>query len=352
MPQCWFHKAETKPPNCGSATIEGQVLHSECPREGAGASAQSALGVSFELEHHPVFSRFRPFRGQVPAHYGADFLGTKIRHEFVAELYTRPAESLWEMGYPPVNEDYLEWVDLLESVVEARDSYTMVELGAGFGRWVVRAAFAVEQVHAQIQYRLVAVEAEPLTYRWMQMHFEENGVDATRHRLIHAASSDQPGHALFYIGGPRGGAWDLPPNQWYGQCLAKEYDVSGEYRNDGEYQGFPVRLHNSGWRSINVPSVTLKELMADFQSVDFLDMDIEGQELPVIRSTIEDMNTKVKRVHIGTHSPEIEAELRDILSGHGWCSIRDYPISTTQNTPWGPVEFGNGVQSWVNPRLK
>jgi FkbM family methyltransferase len=304
------------------------------------------------LEHHPVFSYFQPYRGMVEANYGVDFLGTRIRRDFVAELYTRPDLSLWEMGYPPVNEDYLEWIDLLESVVEARGSYTMVELGAGFGRWVVRAAFAVKQIHAQMPCRLVAVEAEPVTFRWMKQHFEENGVDAGGHRLIHAASSDQPGETLFYIGGPRGGAWDLPPNEWYGQCLAKDYDVSGDYREDGHYQGFPVRLHKSGWRSIKVPGVTLKELIADLERVDFLDMDIEGTELPVIRSAIAEMNAKVKRVHIGTHSPEIEAELRELFCRHGWRSVRDYAISTQSETPWGMVDFGNGVQSWLNPRLQ
>jgi len=140
--------------------------------------------------------------------------------------------------------------------------------------------------------------------------------------------------------------------QWYGQCLAKDHDISGKYQDDGEYHGFQVRLHKRGWRSINVSSVTLKELMTDLERVDCLDVDIEGQELPVIRSTVEEMSAKVRRVHIGTHSLDIEAELRHILSSHGWCSVRDYSINTTQETPWGRVEFGSGVQSWVNPRVK
>lgn len=304
------------------------------------------------MQHHEVFSRFQPFSGEVGPHYGVDFLGTIIRNEFVAELYTRPVASVWETSYPPVNEDYLEWIDLLESVVAARGSYTMVELGAGFGRWVVRAAFALKQFNGQLPYRLVAVEAEPVTFKWMGQHFQDNGVDAGKHRLLHAASSDVSGDALFYIGGPRGGPWDLPPNEWYGQCLAKDHDLRGEYQQDGEYNGFPVRLHKSGWRSITVPSVTLIGLMADLERVDFLDMDIEGQELPVIRSSIAEMDAKVKRVHIGTHSTEIEAELRQILRQHGWRCLQDYPISTRTETPWGPVDFGNGVQSWVNPHIE
>jgi hypothetical protein len=59
----------------------------------------------------------------------------------------------------------------------------------------------------------------------------------------------------------------------------------------------------------------------------------------------------VKRLHIGTHSKEIEAGLRQLLSAHGWRCHADYPLSSTSETPWGPVSFENGVQSWVNPGL-
>ncbi|HTS49558.1 MAG TPA: FkbM family methyltransferase [Bryobacteraceae bacterium] len=302
-------------------------------------------------DHHEVFSHFTPFRGVVPADFGIDFLGAKTRGQFIAGLYTHPTPTMLQTSYPGINEEYLEWIDLLESVVEARGSYTMIDLGAGFGRWGVRAAFALKQYNDQLPYRLIEVEAEPLVFKWMRLHFEDNGIDPSRHCLVHAATSDRLGDILFYIGGPRGGPWDRNPNDWYGQFLAKDYDVSGEYQDDGEYYGYKVRLHKSGWRSISVPSVTLASLMADLDRVDFLDMDIEGQELPVIRSTIEEMDTKVRRLHIGTHSKEIEDELRQLLSTHGWHCLRDYTLFSTSETPWGTVAFENGVQSWVNPRL-
>jgi FkbM family methyltransferase len=301
--------------------------------------------------HHEVFSRFTPFRGEIPPNFGIDFLGAKTRPEFLAGLYTNATAVEIEVPYPGINEEYLEWIDLLESVVQARVSYNMIDLGAGFGRWGVRAAYALKQYNNQLPYHLIEVEAEPVVFKWMGLHFADNAIDASKHRLIHAATSDQPGDVLFYIGGPRGGPWDRNPNDWYGQCLAKDYDVSGEYEDDGEYNGFKVRLHKSGWRSINVPSVTLKSLMAGLDRVDFLDMDIEGQELPVIRSSIEEMDVKVKRVHIGTHGKEIESELRQLLSAHGWRCLRDYSLFSTSETPWGMVAFENGVQSWVNPRL-
>jgi FkbM family methyltransferase len=304
------------------------------------------------MQHHDVFSNFKPFRGEMPAHTAIDFLGANTRREFIAGLPTHPTPVLAEMAYPGVSEEYLEWIDLLESVVAARDSYTMIDLGAGFGRWSVRAAFALKQYNDKIPYRLIAAEAEPEVFKWMRMHFADNGIDASKHCLLHAAASDKGEDVLFYIGGPRGGPWDRNPDDWYGQFMAKDYDVNGEWEDDGEYSGFKVRLHKSGWRSIKIPSVTLKGLMTGLNRVDLVDMDIEGQELPVIKSTIEEMDAKVKRVHIGTHGKEIEAELRQILSAHGWRCLRDYSLFTTGETPWGTVAFENGVQSWVNPRLE
>ena len=280
-----------------------------------------------------------------------DFLGAKTRREFIAGLYTRETAFVAETSYPPVNEEYLEWIDLLESVVEARGPYTMIDLGAGFGRWAVRAAFALKQYKNETPHRLIAVEAEPVVFEWMGLHFADNDVDAGKHRLIHAAASDHSEDVRFYIGAPKGSPWDLSPDAWYGQAMAKDYDVSGEYVEEGEYHGYTVRLHQSGWRSIQIPSVTLHSLMADLDHVDLLDMDIEGQELPVVRSTIEEIDAKVRRIHIGTHGKEIESELRQILSAHGWRCLRDYTLFSTGETPWGTVSFENGVQSWINPRL-
>jgi FkbM family methyltransferase len=309
----------------------------------------SAEGVA--LQHHEVFAHFTPFHGEVPPDYGIDFLGIKTHCDFIAGMYTYPAGTLLETSYPMVNEEYLEWIDVLEAVVAARGSFTMIDLGAGFGRWSVRAACALKQYNSQLPYRLIAVEAEPVVFKWMSRHFEDNHIDAGTYRLVHAAVSSAPGDTLFYIGGPSGGLWDRQPNDWYGQFLTHDYDVVGEYQQDGEYSGYPVRRHASGWRSISIPGVTLGSLLKDLKRVDLVDMDIEGQELPAIRSSIDELDMQVKRLHIGTHSKEIEDGLRQLLSAHGWQCLRDYPLFSKCETPWGQVDFENGVQSWVNPRL-
>lgn len=226
----------------------------------------------------------------------------------------------------------------------------MIELGAGYGRWAVRAAFAAQQYNPKLRCHVIAVEAEPTVYGWLKEHFLHNGLKPRQHTLIHAAVTDQPGKVEFYIGGPRGGPYDLPPNAWYGQCLAKGNDAAESWR-DGKYCGFKVLLHKNGWRTIRVPGVSMGAILKKLDRVDLIDLDIEGQELASLTSVASELDGKVKRLHIGTHGKEIEAGLRQLLSARGWQCHADYSLFSTSETPWGPISFENGVQSWVNPRL-
>jgi FkbM family methyltransferase len=302
--------------------------------------------------HHSIFSRYRPSWVQVPAYCQSDFLGTTRRLQFFKGIACSPVPTMIQPGPPPVDEEYFEWIDLLESVVAARGSYTMLDLGAGYGRWSVRAAFAVRQYHGTLPCHLIAVEPEPTVFEWMHLHFRDNGIDPTHHRLIHAAVTRAPGEVLFYIGGPRGGPFDRTPDAWYGQSVTKDYDLAGPCEPDGTYCGRAVLRHQSGWRSIRVPSLTLAGLLQGLGRVDLIDMDIEGQELPVVQSTIQALDEQVQRLHIGTHGKEIEDGLRQLLSDHGWSCWADYSLFSTSDTPWGTISFENGVQAWMNPRFR
>jgi hypothetical protein len=82
-----------------------------------------------------------------------------------------------------------------------------------------------------------------------------------------------------------------------------------------------------------------------------IDLDVQGEELKVISSVVESIHQKVKRLHIGTHDHDIERGLRELLSKTGWECRADFQCLTTNETPWGPVPFVDGVQSWVNRAL-
>jgi len=284
-----------------------------------------------------------------PADVVIDFIGSKTRRIYeagmpghslaggVAELVTPP--------YPSFDNEYFEWVDILESVAAATGSFVMVELGAGFGRWSIRAALAVRRKRG-CRFHSIAVEAEPHHFRWLVDHFKQNDVDPGEHELVWAAIGAQPGFVPFWTGEASG---------WYGQAVSSEVheslpDVKTRRRLKARsLLGRPPVQTEDGKAVIWVPRVTLKELLAPHPHVDLIDIDVQGCEVEVLESAMDLLNERVRRIHIGTHSAQIEEELRSLFSGFGWEKRNDYPCLSQALTPYGEMTFGDGVQTWLNP---
>jgi FkbM family methyltransferase len=276
---------------------------------------------------HQIFTQFDRFRGVVPPGFQVNFLGVMTRNAFTTGLTATLGQKFSDPGevhadYPGIDEEYFEWIDLLEAVLEAADDFTMIELGAGYGRWLVNAAIAARQRRGDIRIKLVGVEAEPTHYAWMMQHFRDNGLDPLDHTLLEAAVDADERVVRFYAG---------KPDEWYGQRIADHGDTDREVRD--------------------VETVSLSHILADLETVDLIDLDIEGAELSVLASAIADLDRKVKRVHIGTHATDLEVGLRTLFREHGWYKRNDFGVGVTEITAWGPIFFGNGVQSWINPRL-
>jgi FkbM family methyltransferase len=294
---------------------------------------------------HPIFLQFRNFKGEAPSGYDRDFVGSKIRRMYWTDSPRDTAIEV-DVPYPEFDEEYFEWIDLFESVVAARDSYTMIELGAGYGRWAVRAAMAMRQ-YSSIPFRLIAVEADPVHFDWLRMHFEDNQLDPNQHCLLQAAVGSVSGNASFWIGSDE----THTPSGWYGQMVHEKQKA--EPLVGANYGGHAVHRRADGRKQISVPQLSLKDILKNTPRVDLIDLDVQGQELNAISPAIGDLNAKVKRLHIGTHSYilGVEAGLRTLLSAHGWQCLTDYPGGETSQTPWGAIYFEDGVQSWVNPRI-
>src|SRR5579872_1029076 len=258
----------------------------------------------------PIFKRFTPYSG--PSKPGStiwDFLGTSVRHGFVAAQFTTTDPPVVTTGYPPLNEDIIAWVDLLSVISATNDSFTMLELGAGYGLWSIRAAKAFRQISDK-PCHLVAVEAEPLHYKWLTQHFEDNGFPPSEHKLINAAVSSEPGTALFYVGSPDGGQFDAP--NWYGQRLKRDNEGSGVISNE-TYEGHPILILENGWKCIQVPVITLNSVLEGMGPIDLVHIDLQGHELDVVCPAIDRLDQQVRHVHIGTHSAEIEERLRSVF---------------------------------------
>jgi hypothetical protein len=100
-----------------------------------------------------------------------------------------------------------------------------------------------------------------------------------------------------------------------------------------------------------VPVVNPDTVLAPLDEVDLIDMDIQGAELDVCRAGAAALDTKVRRVHIGTHRPWIDLGLRELFASLGWRNVWDFPCKRRQSTPFGEIDFEDGVQGWVNPRF-
>jgi FkbM family methyltransferase len=235
-----------------------------------------------------------------------------------------PGTTSWRQ---PGAAELSEWQAMFDAIEDAVGRLTMMELGAGFGRFTVNAAAALRQYRPGLKYRFIAVEAEPTHCRWMKQHTRANGLHrwsrAGTCTLIRAAVSREAGRESFFFGNPR---------EWYGQGLV---------RPENEGASAPVT---------QVRTVTLSSLLAPLDRVDLLDIDIQGAELEVLTEAASALG-RVRRIHVETHSTAIDEQLPKVFeqaAGNWWQEIA-FPLGATHTTERGVADFsGGGVQLWRN----
>jgi hypothetical protein len=91
----------------------------------------------------------------------------------------------------------------------------------------------------------------------------------------------------------------------------------------------------------SVPGLSLSTILRDVETVDLIDMDVQGAEADVVRGGRAILE-KVKRVCIGTHNEAVEADLRTVFGEMNWLCTADRPC--------GELTGHDGVQAWVNPK--
>jgi hypothetical protein len=151
------------------------------PEKAKPRELERALGAGLGKDHHPVFGAFMPWQGIAEPGWDVNFLGVRTRVDYFS-MFERLADfssaRLLQTAPPIQNEDYFEWIDLLESVVSAKRRFRMIELGAGWGKWLANGAVAARSVG--LDYYVVGLEAEPTHFKWMKQHLRDNGVDSSK----------------------------------------------------------------------------------------------------------------------------------------------------------------------------
>lgn len=295
---------------------------------------------------HRVFSEF-PAPAITDQSFDTDFLGMRTRPEMLPPHWASPRFGA-RPPHPPFDEEYLEWIDVLEAVCEAENTFTMLEVGAGYARWSARGWAAARRRGLQV--RLGIVEAEPQHVAWANAHLAFNSVPSSDIRIFQVAVGEARGKTIFVVEMPPGRTGNNPKD-WYGQALAWT-EQSQFAPTKRQYYGRPLLELPDSWGGIEVEIVPLNEILANYEFLDLVDFDIQGAEDKVIQSSIDVLTQKARRLHIGTHSREIDATLMRTLSAADWTCLRAYPCLRWNRTEFGWIEFNDGVQTWINPALK
>ena len=302
-----------------------------------------------DVFEHPVFLHFNRTPAFDDADFHTNFVGSRARHDwFPSPPQTDPGPQMTNnvvLTYAnggllpdPLGDDWYEWVDVLEAINAAQNGFAMIELGAGFGRWVVNAALAVQRHKTGISgpLWLCAVEPSPTRFSWMRQHFQDNGLNPDDHCLLRCGVSVDGAPAVMPA------ETHVDARNGYGNRLFQVSPLATRIvlrdRNDQ-----PVG-HDK------IKTQTIGQIIGR-RTIDLLDMDIEGDEFIALEPFTDLLAAQVRRIHIGTHAPEIERQLCTLLTDTGFVLTRFLRCNDRNHTRNGVVTCLNGVQSWFNPAL-
>jgi FkbM family methyltransferase len=270
---------------------------------------------------HPILMRYWFSEPRSTNGFSINGLGSKTRLCYLSAGFEH-------IDKPQPNAELFEWIDMLDAVYTATSRVTIADFGAGYGRVLVNAAQAARQLGKD--FMLIGVEAERTHFEWMLEHFADNGVPPSQYVAVQAPVTAEPRPVFFTEG---------HPDEWYGQSIIEsEHAAFGNWLNA---------------RVVSLQSVAASTVLNEFDRIDALHMDIQGQEFSVFKSMIDLVQSRVRRVHIGTHSREIDGEFEALFAALGWTPRFRFPCGARgMRTDYGVIDFCDGVQSWINPEVE
>lgn len=280
-----------------------------------------------EIRHHEVFLEYKTVPREKSYRFLGNFLNINTRISFIGGRNNLSDYFYSQASYPPFNQAYFGWIDVLQALSDAESHFSMIELGAGFGRMLVIAGVANRSTR-NLPCKFWGVEAEPTHFEMLKKHFEDNELDSDGHVLLNAAVMDFDGKTNFFVG---------HADEWYGQFPVQSSDAK-------------LAVYEDAYVA-SVVSVGLASLLKPESYIDLIHMDIQNAELMILESATQEIDQKVRRIHISTHGTEAEEGLRSLFGGLGWRWIFDFPGQGIRETPYGKIEFNDGVQSWLNPKF-
>jgi hypothetical protein len=260
--------------------------------------------------------------------YLTNFLGVRIDPKFFPELTGRGGQL---DGIPiPGNwhADIAEWAAALRAVDLARDRFTVIELGCGWGCWLNNTGVAARRAGLAVQ--LIGVEGDQGHIGFAREACATNDFSSDQLTLRRGIAAPTSGVALFPRQNQAGVNWGLEP-------------VFGASEAEQE-MAIAAGSHDV------LPMIALADLTAPHSRIDLLHIDIQGGETNLIAGCLPTLAERVAYIFIGTHSRQIEGKIMEMLLAEGWLLEIERP-AIFELYSGTPKTTADGAQGWRNPRL-
>jgi hypothetical protein len=260
--------------------------------------------------------------------YLTNFLGVKLDPKYFPNILNGKAGQVEAVPIPGNwHADLAEWGAALRAVDLARESFTMVELGCGWGCWMNNTGTAARR--AGLNVHLIGIEGDAGHIAFAEEARAVNGFAPEQVTLHHGVAASKNGVALFPRQEQPGIHWGLEPV--FGASEAQRQQATEAGTHDA------------------LPMLALADVLAPYPRIDLLHIDIQGGEADLIAGCLAVLNSKVAYIVVGTHSRPIEGRIIDTLLAVGWNLEIERPAILS--VAGKPIVTVDGVQGWRNPRL-
>lgn len=288
-----------------------------------------------------VFDAFQNAAPQSAPGFVTNFIGVRTR---TSSLWNDARALDGQVQGLPVPGDFfeaIEWIGVLKSVLSARDRFVAMELGAGWGPWLVASAVAA-RLRGIESTSLLGVEADPGRFDLMMQHFKDNGLEPEHHRLLCAAVGTEAGKARW----PR--IWD-PANA--GGARPVRYVGAGRDVLD---VGDAAYMRGAIDDFVDVEILPFDTVLNYEPVWDLVHMDVQGWEAALCRVCVKTLTGRVRWLIAGTHSRKLDGDLLEVMFQAGWILENEKPTRFVFDRERETLQsMGNvdGVQVWRNPAL-
>jgi FkbM family methyltransferase len=256
-----------------------------------------------------------------------DFLGGKINAAYKNgwQKNVAPQGRVLKPGYPSTSEWTVDWIACLLAAKLAGDRFSVIELGAGYGQWMVSSIMAYKTINPISPAHGMALEAESRHFEWLKLHVDKNlsGYSNIQTDLLFAAAGYD-------------GVVQFPVN--------RNPDANYGLSYGSTYPDLPMQ---------DVQSLSMQSIDQRFgeSEIDLLHVDIQGAEADLMANPGFDEALKKTRVVLfGTHrTDELHLEVKKRVENAGMTIAIEWSRNSTLETLFGEIKTGDGAILAVNP---